>query len=182
MEITFAKRDQRDYDIFVRRDDGVLLQLTSFDRPLRMPHDIAHFVVENELQLEYGLWGLLAAGVMFSNVRVVSGRPRRYSAERFRSMLKKVKQQPVEAEVLVSVMLKIAQEQSDNEWRAAKAQLDAVWKPRQSQLQRPINHADVRRVCTELRKVEEQWRALPVGQNLTVTWALNNKHLKPIRR
>jgi hypothetical protein len=32
----------------------VLLEVRSFDRPRRLPHDIAHFLVESELQLEHG--------------------------------------------------------------------------------------------------------------------------------
>jgi hypothetical protein len=94
----------------------VLLQVQSFDRPRRLPHDIAHFVVENELQLEHGFWGLLAAGVMFSNMRVVAGRVRQDAAERSRSFLKRVGQEPIEAEVLVSVMLSIAEERAESKW------------------------------------------------------------------
>lgn len=62
VEITFLKQTERDYEVFVRRDDGVALQVRSFDRQRRLPHDIAHFVVENELRLQHGFWGLLAAG------------------------------------------------------------------------------------------------------------------------
>ena len=65
LEITFAKKGLRDYQVVVKRDDGVLLKVQSFDRPIRLPHDMAHFVVENELRLEHGFWGLLAAGVLF---------------------------------------------------------------------------------------------------------------------
>src|SRR4030095_501740 len=76
LKITFAKKGLRDYQVFVRRDDGVLLQVESFDRPTRLPHDMAHFVVENELRLEQGFWGLLAAGVLFTNMRLAAGRLR----------------------------------------------------------------------------------------------------------
>ena len=182
MEISFSKTGQRDDEVLVRRDDGVLLEVQSFDRPLRLPHDIAHFVVENELQLEHGFWGLLAAGVMFSNMRVASGRLRQHAAEHSRSLVKGVGQQPIEAEVLVSVMLRIAEDRADEEWGMVKAQVDAVWKPRRSQLQRPISHNDVRRVCRELRRVEQQWRALSIGQSITVTWVPQNKRLQRTRR
>src|SRR4030095_4302657 len=166
MEITFSKTAQRDYEVLVRRDDGVLLQVQSFDRPLGLPHDIAHFVVESELHLEHGFWGMLAAGVMFPNMRVASGRLRHHAVERSRSLLKRVGQRPIEAEVLVSVMLRIAEDRADRAWPMVKAQLNATWKPRRSQLQRPISHNDVQRVCKELRLVEQQWRALSVGQSI----------------
>jgi len=57
MEITFTKTAGRKYEVLVHRDDGVVLEVQSFDRPVRLPHDIAHFVVESELSLKHGLWG-----------------------------------------------------------------------------------------------------------------------------
>ena len=176
MEITFAKTAQRDYQVSVKRDDGVQLQVTSFDRPRALPHDLAHFVVENELHLEHGFFGLLAAGVVFSNTRVSSGRLRR-PRKRSPDFLKRLGQQPIEAEVLVSVMLDIAKASADKEWWMAKEKLDNVWQPRRSQLQHPLCHNDVRRVCGELRAVEQQWRDLPVGKSITVTWSPHNKRL-----
>jgi hypothetical protein len=43
MEIKFTKAAQRRYEVLVRRDDGVLIDVPSFDRPVRLPHDIAHY-------------------------------------------------------------------------------------------------------------------------------------------
>ena len=181
MEITFAKKGLRDYQVVVKRDDGVLLKVQSFDRPILLPHDMAHFVVENELRLEHGFWGLLAAGVLFSNTRVAAGRVRPRARERSRSVLKEVGQQPIEAEVLVSVMLSIAEERVDEDWRKVQTRLDEVWKPRKSQ-RGPISHDEVRRVCSELRSAEEQWRALSVGQSTTVVWVPHDRRLQRARR
>jgi hypothetical protein len=177
LEITFAKKGPRDYQVVVRRDDGVLLNVRSFDRTLRLPHDIAHFVVETELGLEHGFWGLLAAGVLFNNMRVAAGRVRPRARERSRSVLKEVGQHPIEAEVLVSVMQGIAEERADEHWRTVQARLDAVWKPRKSQ-RGPISHDEVRRVCRELRVAEEKWRALSVGQSITVVWGSHSRRLQ----
>ena len=181
MDITFAKSAQRDYEVLVRRDDGVLIKVQSFDRPLRMPHDIAHFVVENELRLEHGLWGLIADGVIFPNMRVASGRLRPHTAARSRSAVKEARQWPIEAEVLVYVMLKIAEERADETWSTTKARLNEVWKPRRSQ-RGPITHDEVQRVCRELRSIEQEWQALPIGQSMTVTWAPPNKRWQRSRR
>jgi hypothetical protein len=180
LEITFAKKGLRDYQVVVRRDDGVLLNVQSFDRPIRLPHDMAHFVVENELRLEHGFWGMLAAGVLFSNIRVAAGRVRPRARERYRSVLKEAGQDPIEAEVLVSVMLNIADERADEDWRKVQTRLDEVWKPRKSQ-RGPINHDEVRRVCRELRIAEKQWRALSVGQSITVVWRPHNSRLQRTR-
>lgn len=66
----------------IYRLDGVVVELPSFSRKHRVPHDLAHAVAERELGLARGIFGSLAAGALFSNVRVVSGRPRHDAAER----------------------------------------------------------------------------------------------------
>lgn len=177
MEITFTKTARRKYEVFVRRDDGVSLDLRSFDRPARLPHDIAHFVVERELSLERGLWGLLAAGVLPPNASVASGRAGPRAAERSRSLLKEAdrEQHTAEAEVLVAVVQIIAEEGIDADWPKASARLKDAWRPLRSQ-RGPISHEEVRRACLALREAEKKWEGLTVGESMTVEWpARHNK-------
>ena len=182
MEITFTKAARRKYQVLVRRDDGVVLEVPSFDRPARLPHDIAHYVVESELCLGCGFWGLLAAGALYPGVSVVLGRSRPHAAERSRAVLKKAGQHPTEAEVLVAIMLGIAEEGIDEDRSAVSSRLNGAWQPRRPQ-RGPINHGDVERVCQRLREVESQWEALPVGESLTVRWpARHNKGMNRTRR
>lgn len=181
MEITFTKAAPRKYEVLLRRDDGVVLAVPSFDRPARLPHDIAHFIVESELGLQRGFWGLLAAGVIFPNMSVASGRVRPHAAERSRSLLKEAGQQPIEAEVLVSVLLGIAEEGVDEDWPEVSARLNNAWRPRRSQ-RGPVSQDEVRRVCRRLREVAEQWEALRVGEGMTVRWAAqHNKQMNRTR-
>lgn len=182
MEITFTKAARRKYQVLVRRDDGVVLEVPSFDRPARLPHDVAHYVVESELCLGCGFWGLLAAGALHPGVSVASGRLRPHAAEQSRAVLKEAGQHPTEAEVLVSVMLGIAEAGVDEDWPEVSSRLNNAWQPRRSQ-RGPISHGDVQRVCRRLREVECQWEALPVGECLTVRWpAQHNKGLNRTRR
>jgi len=169
MEITFTRVALRKYQVLARRDDGVVLAVPSFDRPARLPHDIAHYVVESELRLGCGFWGLLAAGAIHPGVRVASGRSRPHAAERSRAVLKEAGQHPTEAEVLVSVMLGIAEEGVDEDWPEVSSRLNNAWQPRRSQ-RGPISHGDVLRVCRRLREVGGQWEALAVGGCMTVRW------------
>jgi hypothetical protein len=104
--------------------------------------------------LERGSWGLLAAGVIFPNVSVVSGRLRPHAAERAGALLKEAGQHPTEAEVLVSVMLGIAQGGVDDNWPEVSSRLNNAWKPPRSQ-RRPISHEEVRRACRRLREAEQ---------------------------
>jgi hypothetical protein len=172
MEITFTKIAGRKYEVLLRRDDGVVLELRSFDRPVRLPHDIAHFVVESELSLKHGLWGLLASGVMLPNLRLVSGRLRPRAAERSRELMKEAGQHPTEAEVLVSFIMGIAAQGIDQDWPRVRSRLNDAWHPRHSQ-RGPISHDEVRRACQRLREAERKWEELTVGESITVTWPLH---------
>ena len=182
MEITFTKTARRKYELLVRRDDGVVLKVPSFDRPARLPHDIAHFVVEGELSLERGFWGLLAAGVILPNVSVASGRLGPRAGERSRALLKEAGQHPTEAEVLVSVLLGIAEEGVDEDWPEVSSRLDDAWQPRRSQ-RGPMSHGEVERVCRRLREIEVQWEVLPVGESMVMRWpARHNNGMNRTRK
>ena len=181
MEITFTKTAGRKYEVLLRRDDGVVLELRSFDRPVRLPHDIAHFVVESELSLKHGLWGLLATGVILPNARVVSGRLRPRAAERSRELMKEAGQHPTEAEVLVSFIMGLAAQGIDQDWPRVRSRLNDAWHPRHSQ-RGPISHDEVRRACQRLREAERKWEELTVGDSMTVSWPLHrNKALHRTR-
>ncbi len=70
------------------RPDGVVVELPSASRKHRVPHDLAHAVAERELGLARGIFGSLAAGALFTNVRVVSGRQRHDAALRSARILR----------------------------------------------------------------------------------------------
>jgi hypothetical protein len=162
--------------VLVRRDDGVVLHVPSFGRSSRLPHDLAHYVVEKELRLGRGLWGLLAAGVMLPDMHVVAGRRRPHATERSRAMVKEAGQKPTEAEVLVSLMVGIAEEGLEQNRAAVSARLNAAWKPPRSQ-RGPISHDEVRRACVALREMAQKWQALPRWRGVTLTWSVRDTRL-----
>jgi hypothetical protein len=71
----------------IHRRDGIVVELPGYDRKYRVPHDLAHAVAERTLGLSGGVFGSIAAGAMFSNMRVVRGRPRHDAAERSKRLL-----------------------------------------------------------------------------------------------
>jgi hypothetical protein len=71
----------------IHRRDGVVVELPGFDRKHRVPHDLAHVITERELGLSGGVFGSIASGAMFSNMRVVQGRPRHDAVERSKRLL-----------------------------------------------------------------------------------------------
>src|SRR5262249_56302162 len=103
MQLTFTRHDERRYATVVVRDDGVTLFVPSFDQPTWLPHDLAHYVVERALGLTHGFWGSVAAGAVFSGMRVLKGRQPPHAAARSHEILHELaaSQQGTEAEVLV---------------------------------------------------------------------------------
>src|SRR5213594_2077421 len=71
MEIVMTRTAEGRSTTRVRRDDGVTLELPSYAPLHRLPHDLAHFVVERTLGLPWGFWGSIAAGVVFGGVEVL---------------------------------------------------------------------------------------------------------------
>ena len=151
MDVVFTKTAARRYDARVERD-GVVLTVQTFDCPARLPHDIAHIIVEKGLSLRYGFWGLIAAGAMFPNIGVVSGRLRPRVGEHSRALLKEAGQYSTEAEFLVSAMHKIADLGLDD-WHRIESRLKRVWRPAKSQ-RSPLHRLEVMNVCCQLRDAE----------------------------
>src|SRR5437764_8209351 len=101
MEIVMTRTAEGRSTTRVRRDDGVVLELPSYVPLHRLPHDLAHFVVERTLGLTWGFWGSIAAGAIFGGTEVV---PRRRTArieERSRQVLKDASSRVTEAEAVV---------------------------------------------------------------------------------
>lgn len=169
MEITFRKTGPRAYETLVSRDDGVVLRVPSPDRPAALPHDIAHYLVERELGLERGFWGCVAAGAVFDNIEVVSGRQRPHAAVRSKEMIKAARTQLATSELYALVLLGVAHERREADWPLVVARLDEVWRPFREP-RRPVSAEEAVRVCRALREAEERWLALPVGGCLAVPW------------
>lgn len=54
------------------------VQFAVYDYGPVLPHDLVHYVVEDELGLEFGFWGLVAAGARLQSVQAYGARdPRR---------------------------------------------------------------------------------------------------------
>ena len=104
MRVTFPRLPdhQRAYAL-VERDDGVVYRLYGGTAGSRLPHDIMHLVVERELRIRDGIWGGIAAGVVFDSMRYVSGRPP-HAAERSAQLLRGFRRQSLRAELLADLV------------------------------------------------------------------------------
>ncbi len=63
MQVTFRKDDAKRYSIAIKRERGPALVprfAPGYDD--LMPHDLAHYLVEEHFEIQLGVWGQLAAG------------------------------------------------------------------------------------------------------------------------
>jgi len=167
MQVVFTKTGADTYTTVAIRDDGVRVHLPG-SRPRGLPHDLAHFVVERELGLEQGFWGCVSAGAVFPTMQIVGRKPF-HGRERSRKTIKKAADRPAEAEALVPVLLDITRKQLDHNWPAALSLLRDNWTPPNPSVD--IGQRVLARVCGSLRECEEQWRTLPLGESIVLTWS-----------
>src|SRR6476469_4122381 len=91
LAIEVIKGPTRRYRSILHRADGVEVELDggSYNHLGRreVPHDIAHLIVEDELGLDGGVWGVLAAGGLFRGAAVKSGRQKPHATRRGREIV-----------------------------------------------------------------------------------------------
>jgi hypothetical protein len=161
----------------VRRDDGVALELLSHAPLHRLPHDLAHFVVERALGLTSGFWGSIAKGSVFGGMKTVPRRRTGRVEKRSRQVMAHVGSQITEAEAVVGTVLEIYQRRLGRDWAAARALLGGTWRPSRPSRVLPTQ-AEVRRICEELSKAEDSWLNMAMGDSLTLRWPRNQSRLR----
>ena len=168
------------YRSTLHRDDGVSVALEggSWNRIGgeigRVPHDLAHLVVEEELGIAGGLWGLLAGGGLVKNAEFVGGRRPPHSARKARQITAAAREELLRTEVLVRLA-------ADLSVRGATADLAAIrrdigerwWDPR-------LTTEAFARIDSGLRAYAVDWDALPANATLEVRWT--GPHAAPVPR
>jgi hypothetical protein len=77
VEITIVKAESGPHRAVVARPGAPAVQFAVHDYGPVLPHDLVHYVVEEELGLAYGFWGLVAAGAKLQSVQAYGARDRR---------------------------------------------------------------------------------------------------------
>ncbi|KUL23361.1 hypothetical protein ADL15_46630 [Actinoplanes awajinensis subsp. mycoplanecinus] len=110
MQVVFVHGPTGSTVVTVHRADGVSLVLPGYDRKHRVPHDLAHFATERALEMSGGVFGAIAAGGVFGNMRVVGGKPRHDAAARSKLLLDAHRETLTRAEVLAGVVHRAVEE------------------------------------------------------------------------
>ena len=154
MKVTFTKTGERRYRVSVE-GKGVI---SSWMEPApgydaRLPHDMAHFVVENELGITGGVFGQLAGGGHARTFHPTDEQISRKVAKRGKRLAVANRGDAILSEKVIFLA-----------WRIWNNDLSAVTPLK------GVSAADLRRVCREFDGVSAIWSKLAVGESMTLVW------------
>jgi hypothetical protein len=179
MRITFRRfPDHSSAYSVIERGDGVVYRMAEFTRTgTGLPHDLRHFVVERELGIADGIWGGIAAGMVYTSMEHVQGRRPPHSEERSDELKRAHRQRIMRAELLANLVEAIARlddPSGDDIRRLTRANLSVVpvTEPRQD----PAEVAAVpppellARAARALQVEAARWARLRIGEELVYEW------------
>jgi hypothetical protein len=170
IEIEFHKRARGRYHSILHRRDGVLIQLEggSYNRiggaVPRLPHDIAHLIVEDAFGLRSGLWGTLAAGGLVQNATFAGGRKPPHAERRAWEITDRAGESLRQAEVMVRAVADAALEDRARDLERLRRRVNARWWVPEASVEA------LERACRDLRAAAGPWDALTEGSSLRLSW------------
>jgi hypothetical protein len=181
MRITFRRfPDHSSAYSVIERDDGVVYRMREFTRGgTELPHDLRHFVVERELGVADGIWGGIAAGMVYTSMDHVRGRRPPHSAERSEELKRAQRQRIMRAELFANLVEAIAlldDPSTDEIWRLTRAKLSVVpvvvpGADPAAVVAVPSPEA-LAAAARALRAEAARWAGLRTGEELVYEWRL----------
>jgi hypothetical protein len=169
MRVTFPRLPdrQRGYAL-VERDDGAVYRLYGGKAGPQLPHDLVHFVVERELCVPDGIWGGIAAGIIFDTMEHAGGRQPPHARERSKELLTGFGQRGYRAEVLANFVGGVAMLDHPSDIQIlnlAATQLAAL-----PDADADVDPAAVAAAAQALQVEAARWARLRVGEELSYEW------------
>ena len=155
MNVTFTRTAERRYRVSVE-GSGVV---SSWMEPApgyddRLPHDMAHFVVENELGITGGVFGQLAAGGDARTFHPMEKQGKPKLAKRGKRIANANRGDALLSEKVVNLAYRT--------WNNNGSDVSPV---------EGVSSEDIRRVCHEFDAVSAVWSQLAVGEAMTLVWS-----------
>ncbi len=150
----------------VERDDGVVYRLYGGTAGPRLPHDIMHLVVERELRLRDGIWGAIAAGVVFDSMRYVGARRPPHAAERAKQVLRAFRSPGLRAELLADLVSSAAALDTMTKDTIRRLAADKLSVLPDTEVDPVVIAAAARALQVEAAR----WARLRVGEELCYEW------------
>jgi hypothetical protein len=151
MIVTFTRTGERRYSVSV---EGPNISPAKMDPApgydSRLPHDVAHFIVENELGIEGGIFGQMAIGGILRPVEQNSRVQRKAKKKRV-AIFKANESDALFSEHAV--------------WAA-----QSRWEKQAIVPETKIAPTDIERICESFEAFATEWSALPVGGSIALEW------------
>jgi hypothetical protein len=168
--VDFIKGETNRYRSLLQRPDGVQVEFEggSYNKlggGESVPHDIAHLIVEDELALTGGVWGVLVAGGLFGHASVVGGRQAPHAAERSRAIIAAAGDRVMQAEMVTRAVCDVVRGELARDRAALRSALGERW------WTEDLTEEALERCRTRLRAAAADWAALPPGGALTLDWS-----------
>ena len=165
MDVEFTKGNDRDF-IEARRVDGTT-EKTTFPKKWWFPHDAVHLIVERRLRFQHGFWGRIAGGATSDAIAAIAKAGGHASSKRAVRPSVEITEL-LHAERLVECFeAEMWSKRSDN--ATFRGILDAACS--QSKMPSPdLSDEEIGDIRKELEETLETWRALAVGESLTLRY------------
>ena len=176
MQIVFVRDQVRESTATIHRPDGVVVELPSFSRKHRVPHDLAHAVAERSLGLARGIYGSIGAGAMFSNMRVVAGRTRHDATQRSERILRA---NATELGLTEAIGGALHYAVEHGQLASANRRVGETWASLYPEPY-PYSRDRLEEAAYELELLTQAWTQLSVGQSLDFAWP--DRLISPVPR
>lgn len=165
MRVTFTRTGERRYRVSVEGPgvvSAVMDPAPGYDP--RLPHDMAHFVVENELGL-MGVFGQLASGGHAGTFRPTGDQEGRRTVKSGKRIAIASRKDAALSERVIFL--------AQRTWTGAPTDVPSV---------KEVSGADTSRICREFDAVSAVWSKLKVGGSMTLEWKAKLKSRKAAAR
>ena len=170
MKLSVHRIEDRRYQTTVVRSDGLAVLLGGQGFAHGLPRHLAHFAVEDALELRHGLWGTLAAGALPPGARIAEGQQAPPGAiERGAAIVAATAQLVGEARALVAALDDIVDQRLEGRWPQVDPAFQRLSVHRGARLVL-LTKTDVARVAATWRELQSRWDLVPVGGTLELDW------------
>ncbi|MGW6445177.1 hypothetical protein [Lentzea sp. NPDC055074] len=148
------------------REDGIVVHAYETDHAHRVPHEMAHYVVEDHLRMDWGYWGSIAQGMVFRSMSVLEG-DRSAAAAKSEAVSERCMKRIGVAETLISAIEEVlpltGTTPADN--------LRGRMVEKYPQLEEaPLEQIDFTVVERLMAAAADEWAAVPEGGTLELRW------------
>ncbi len=186
MKVEFHKTGERRYALIIRRDGLPDLKMDpapGFDA--LMPHDLLHFLVEQELGLRRGIFGQLVDGATAGTFRLApseasnnraDSRLRRKTARQGGKTAKNNTDEYLRSERATFFCLyDWFAHSADEKLRARAAEMKITFDSIGAQMteaeRQKLDKEKLARIRTRMDELSQKWSALKVGQFMSLDWS-----------